>query len=280
MVYKGMLSDGTLVAVKKFKAVCSREDLLKELQILSKLRHRNLVRILGCVINLEVIALVLDFMSNGSLEYYLHNESHKLSWDMFIQTAKGLANALVYLHHEYGVPIIHGDVKPSNILLDSDLESHLSDFGLAKMDRRGAISLSSNFKGSIGYMAPEFAYAARVTTKVDVYSFGVVILEMLTGKRPTQIQGVSLHECIKRQLLDGVGIQELLCASLSQSLCSESETSSINHLAVEFLQMGLACTEDNPDIRPSMQRVLNYLIGIGKDQNYAVSDALPLNNAG
>ncbi|KAI5065671.1 hypothetical protein GOP47_0020366 [Adiantum capillus-veneris] len=155
-VYKGVLSDGMIVAMKKLKAPCSREVLLKEIQILRKLRHRNLVRVRGCILNLDVSVLVLDYMSNGSLEHYLHvrRDHEEYDWGRLTTIATGLVNALTYLHHEYGVPVINGDIKPSNILLDSSLEAHLADFGLSKLGKEGVFPISSNFKGTIGYMAP------------------------------------------------------------------------------------------------------------------------------
>ncbi|KAI5065205.1 hypothetical protein GOP47_0019900 [Adiantum capillus-veneris] len=113
-VYKGVLSDGMIVAMKKLKAPCSREVLLKEIQILRKLRHRNLVRVRGCILNLDVSVLVLDYMSNGSLEHYLHvrRDHEEYDWGRLTTIATGLVNALTYLHHEYGVPVINGDIKP------------------------------------------------------------------------------------------------------------------------------------------------------------------------
>ncbi|KAI5069598.1 hypothetical protein GOP47_0015899 [Adiantum capillus-veneris] len=163
MVYKGVFSNGEVVAVKKFKEdgiSSSREALLQEVNILRKLRHRNLLKVRGCVINLDVQAMVLEFMPNGSLQQYLYQDANqyfqkRLSQQVVLKIAQGVANALAYLHHEYdAVPIIHGDVKPSNILLDFELEAHLADFGLAKLAKssRGDISLTSNFKGSIGYI--------------------------------------------------------------------------------------------------------------------------------
>ncbi|MCO5600474.1 hypothetical protein L7F22_054587 [Adiantum nelumboides] len=228
-VYKGVLSDGMIVSVKKLKERCAQEVLLKEAHILSKLRHRNLVRVRGCVLNLDVSALVLDYMPEGSLEHYLHDrrEHEEYDWRRLTTIATGLANALIYLHHEYGMPIIHGDIKPSNILLDSNLEAHLADFGLSKLGKDGVFSIVSNFKGAIGYMAPEYAYAAEATTKVDVYSFGVVILEMLTGQKPTEVSGgVSLHEWVLDKLSEGSGssvLQELLDARLVQSVQSPTK---------------------------------------------------------
>ncbi|MCO5600473.1 hypothetical protein L7F22_054586 [Adiantum nelumboides] len=163
-VYKGVLSDGMIVAVKKLKEGCSREVLLKEAHILSKLRHRNLVRVWGCVLNLDVSALVLDYMPEGSLEHYLHDrrEHEEYDWRRLTTIATGLANALIYLHHEYGMPVIHGDIKPSNILLDSNLEAHLADFGLSKLSEDGVLSIVSNFKGTIGYMAPSMVVCLAV----------------------------------------------------------------------------------------------------------------------
>lgn len=273
-VYKGVLLDGKIVAVKKFKEVCFRETLLQEVKILSKLRHRNLVRVLGCVLNLDINALVLEYMSNGSLEQYLHpaqntNDCHEFSWRVLLNITTGVANALAYLHHEFGVPIIHGDVKPGNILLDSGLEAHLADFGLAKLGHDGIFSVSSSFKGSIGYMAPEYAYAAGITTKVDVYSFGVVVLEMLTGRRPTQLpESVNLHEWVKVKLLDGVGLEEVLRHANCQAPSLLGITSDHNQV-MQLLKLGVACTQDQPNMRPTMQEVVALL------HNITMGDSLP-----
>lgn len=276
-VYKGVLTNGKIVAVKKMKDAynSSHEALLREIKTLGKLRHRNLVRVLGCVLNLDVRALVLEYMANGSLEDYInvHYELGALLqerdscglmsyWEMITRVGISVANALAYLHHEYDVPIIHGDVKPSNILLDSDMEPHLADFGLAKLIDRGAeaVSLSSNFKGTIGYMAPEYALAARITTKVDVYAYGVVLLVMLTGRRPTQVipNGLSLREWVKSKLHSkGYGeenIEEVLDASLLQR-----SPSNIIEKSTYLLRMGLACTQDLPNDRPTIQEVLAFL---------------------
>ncbi|MCO5607426.1 hypothetical protein L7F22_061622 [Adiantum nelumboides] len=276
-VYKGVLANGELVAVKKIKdeiACSARDALLQEVHILSKLRHRNLVKILGCVLNLEEHALVMAFVPNGSLEQYLYQvtrleDERRLSFDMILQIVQGIANALAYLHHEHdAVPIIHGDVKPSNILLDSELQAHLADFGLAKLAKNstGDVSLTSNFKGSIGYMAPEFAYAAKITTKVDIYSFGVVILEMMTGRGPTNelLHGVSLHDWVKQNLLlshDGTtsflwSIQLLAPSLQSSSLWSEIDPEPKVRL---LLRLAVACTEQLPMKRPTAQDMKAFL---------------------
>ncbi|MCO5600493.1 hypothetical protein L7F22_054606 [Adiantum nelumboides] len=266
-VYKAVLSDGMIVAVKKLKELCAQEVLLKEAHILSKLRHRNLVRVRGCVLNLDVSALVLDYMPEGSLEHYLHDrrEHEEYDWRRLTTIATGLANALIYLHHEYGMPIIHGDIKPSNILLDSNLEAHLADFGLSKLGKDGVFSIVSNFKGTIGYMAPEYAYAAEATTKVDVYSFGVVILEMLTGQKPTEVSGgVSLHEWVLDKLSEGSGssvLQELLDARLVQSVQSPTKVGQ----ALQLFKMGIACTQNQPRDRPTIQGILPFLCTLQLD---------------
>ncbi|KAI5078692.1 hypothetical protein GOP47_0006363 [Adiantum capillus-veneris] len=274
VVYKGVLPNGEVVAVKRFKhdIACSREALLHEVHILSKLRHRNLVKVLGCVLNLEVNALVLQFMPNGSLEQYLsqannHEEARRLSWEMILKVTQGVTNVLAYLHHEHdALPIIHGDVKPGNILLDSELEAHLADFGLAKLAKSNTrgVSLTSNFKGSIGYMAPEIAYATNITTKVDIYSFGIVILEMLTGMGPTHelLHGESLHEWVKHKLLlshNRVDVERIILAPFLQT--SSLGTTIIEHesQASLLLQMAVACTEERPNKRPSIPRIKSFL---------------------
>ncbi|KAI5076354.1 hypothetical protein GOP47_0008419 [Adiantum capillus-veneris] len=279
VVFKGVLEDGNSVAVKVLKDVgkgSSHEAFLRETQILSRLKHRSLVRILGSVRNLDVQALVLEYMGNGSLETYLDMHRQHMSaddymilrgpftyWEALSAVAMDIAEALNYLHHDYGEPIIHGDVKPSNILFDADLKPRLADFGLAKLVKReeGALTLSSSFKGSIGYMAPEYAYAARITTKVDVYGYGVVLLRMLTGLSPTHssLDGQTLHEWVKMKLpVDQDGIAnidaELLDAALVQ-VASDTCTKLVDQL----LKIGLACTADRPEDRPTIHQVLDLI---------------------
>ncbi|MCO5605956.1 hypothetical protein L7F22_060142 [Adiantum nelumboides] len=215
----------------------------------------------------------MAFVPNGSLEQYLYQQVTRLeesrwlmSFEMILQIAEGVANALAYLHHEHdAVPIIHGDVKPSNILLDSELQAHLADFGLAKLAKSstGDVSLTSNFKVWIGYMAPEFAYAAKITTKVDIYSFGVVILEMMTGKGPTNelLHGVSLHDWVKQKLLlshDGTSLWSILLAPSLQSSSSGSEIDPESEVR-RLLHLAVACTEQLPMKRPTAQHIKAFL---------------------
>ncbi|KAK4340997.1 hypothetical protein RND71_039498 [Anisodus tanguticus] len=190
-VYKGTLSDGTLIAVKKFFDMDSKgdEEFINEAKIIIKIRHRNLLPLRGfCVtsdnLNGKGRYLVYDFMPNGSLDDHLFNVGTKrLSWpqrkNIILDVAKGIA----YLHYGLKPSIYHRDIKATNILLDTDMKARVADFGLAKQSKEGQTHLTTRVAGTYGYLAPEYALYGQLTEKSDVYSFGVVILEIMSGRR-------------------------------------------------------------------------------------------------
>lgn len=250
VVYKGVLADGEVTAVKKLKETGLQDLFLREVHILGRLRHRNLIRILGYVSNLDMKALVLEFMENGSLEWHLHaHEICQMDWETRLRIAIAVANGLVYLHHDHGLTVIHGDLKPSNILIDSEFEAHVGDFGIARLVSNPG-SMSTNFKGSIGYMAPEYAYATPISPKVDVYSYGVVLLEMLTLKKPTLAAfgpEMSLIQWVQSCFPDRA--TEVLDETLHLT------NSSSRNQILGLMSLALACTEENPSNRPTMKEV-------------------------
>ncbi|KAJ0928040.1 putative protein kinase RLK-Pelle-LRR-XII-1 family [Helianthus annuus] len=248
-VYKGTLADGRMIAVKilnftEFSAE-SDKSFNKEMNTLARLRHRNLVKVVGYAWESgKLRALVLEYMENVS-------------------------RGLVYLHSGYDFPIVHCDLKPSNILLDEKWDAHVSDFGTARIlgvhqQDGSSVSSASAFQGTIGYLAPEFAYMRKVTTKVDVFSFGVIIMEFITRKRPTELTEddgiqITLPQLIEQALSKGTN--ELI-EVVDPDLASDFDT---KHGVVEqILQLALCCTRTNPDDRPDMNEILSSLTKISK----------------
>ncbi|KAF3443483.1 hypothetical protein FNV43_RR13165 [Rhamnella rubrinervis] len=260
-VYEGTLPNSDLqIAVKKVSHDSKQgmKEFVAEIASMGRLRHRNLVQLLGYCRRKGELHLVYDYMSNGSLDKFLFsNEKPNLSWLHRFRVIKGVASALLYLHEEWEQVVLHRDVKASNVLLDADLNGRLGDFGLARLYDHGTNPQTTHVVGTVGYLAPELTRTGKATTKTDVFAFGAFMLEVACGRRPIHLQGQT-EELI---LVDFV----LECWKRGAILDASDQNLEGNYLAEEMelvLKLGLLCSHSIPAMRPDMRQVMQYLDGI------------------
>ncbi|KAL3641350.1 hypothetical protein CASFOL_016318 [Castilleja foliolosa] len=260
-VFKGMLSDGLIVAVKVFNLQLERsgKSFETECEILSSVRHRNLVRIIGCCTNTEFKALILEYMTNGSLEKWLYVENNFLDLIQSLQIAIDVASALEYLHHGHTFPIVHCDIKPSNVLLDEDMVAHLADFGISKLFDDGESMVQTKTLGTIGYAAPEYGSEGKVSTNGDVYSYGILLLEIFTRKKPTDdmfSEEMSLKDWVNKALHENA-VSEIVAPDL---LAREDEQfDEKQECILSIFSLAMKCLVFSPDERINMIEIVAAL---------------------
>ncbi|KAE8732512.1 Mitochondrial transcription termination factor family protein [Hibiscus syriacus] len=270
IVYKGVLNlnnqnQGVQVAVKKFlrDSIKGKDDFLAELAIIHRIRHKNLVRLVGWCYEKGKLLLVYDFMPNGSVDDHLYGKSGQgtLNWSHRYKILTGIASALHYLHNEYDQKVVHRDLKPSNILLDLDYNARLGDFGLARAIENERHSYSelglSGVPGTMGYVAPECFHTGKATVESDVFGFGAVVLEVVCGKHP----GIKIpHQQDLYTLVDWVWMlhrERRLMEAVDERLGGEFDVDEVRRL----LLLGLACSHPIATERPQTQDIFQIMNG-------------------
>ncbi|KAF3443478.1 hypothetical protein FNV43_RR13160 [Rhamnella rubrinervis] len=259
-VYRGTLATSNeQVAVKKVSHDSKQgmKEFVAEIACMGRLRHRNLVQLLGYCRRRGELLLVYDYMPNGSLDKFLFsNEKPNLNWLQRFRILRGVASALLYLHEEWEQVVLHRDVKASNVLLDADLNGRLGDFGLARLYDHGSEPQTTRVVGTVGYLAPELARTGKATTSSDVFAFGTFLLEVACGRRPIELHRVPEEEILVDWVLEcwkRGGIHDASDPKLEG-----------NYLAEEMelvLKLGLLCSQSMPAMRPNMRQVMQYLDG-------------------
>uniref|UniRef100_A0A2K1Z286 non-specific serine/threonine protein kinase n=1 Tax=Populus trichocarpa TaxID=3694 RepID=A0A2K1Z286_POPTR len=259
-VYRGVLPSSNMqVAIKKVSHDSKQgtKQFVAEIASMGRLRHRNLVQLLGYCRRKGELLLVYDYMPNGSLDKLLfRNDTPSLNWVQRYQVLRGVASALLYLHEEWEQVVLHRDVKASNILLDDDFNGRLGDFGLAKFYDRGANPQTTCVVGTVGYIAPEVTRTGRATTSSDVFAFGTFMLEMACGRKPLQPEQSAEKMILVDWVLDSWKIGDILRTG-DPRLEGNYEVEEMELV----LRLGLLCSFSTPQARPSMRQIAQYLDG-------------------
>ncbi|XP_024195836.1 receptor kinase-like protein Xa21 [Rosa chinensis] len=260
-VYKGILSNGITIAVKVLKL--EMEGAVKSFDAECKVwrtnRHRNLVKVITTCSSPEIRALVLQYMSNGSLEKWLYSHNYCLSILQRVSMLIDIASALEYLHHGHAETVVHCDVKPGNVLLDEDMVAHLADFGLAKILAKNKDATQTRTIGTVGYAAPEYGSAGKVSRSGDVYSFGIMLLEIMARKKPTDEMfagEVTLRQWVNVSIPDNV--LEVVDAGLL-SLEEGRDMFATESILMFILEIGLRCSEEVAEDRMDIKDVVPKL---------------------
>ncbi|CAI9098586.1 OLC1v1035260C1 [Oldenlandia corymbosa var. corymbosa] len=260
-VYWGKTADGLQIAVKKLKSLNSKAEMefAVEVEVLGRVRHKNLLGLRGYCVGSEQRLIVYDYMPNLSLLSHLHGQfanEVQLDWRKRMKIAIGSAEGLLYLHHEVTPHIIHRDIKASNVLLDSNFEPLVADFGFAKLIPEGVSHMTTRVKGTLGYLAPEYAMWGKVSESCDVYSFGILLLELITGRKPIE----KLPGGVKRTITEWA--EPLIAKNKFRDLVDPKLRGNFDeHQLKQAINVAALCVQGEPDKRPNMKEVVSLLKG-------------------
>ncbi|GJM84658.1 hypothetical protein PR202_ga00349 [Eleusine coracana subsp. coracana] len=265
-VYRGVLRDSnTEVAVKIVTHDATKhgegmKQFVAEVVSIGRLRHRNVVQLLGYCRRRGELLLVYDYMPNGSLDRWLYSDHDgpRLGWAQRLRVIRGVAEGLLYLHEDWEQVVVHRDVKPSNVLLDAEMNARLGDFGLARLyDRTGGGPQSTHVVGTMGYLAPELAHTRRVTPATDVFAFGSFVLEVACGRRPIDHRDDGPSALLVDRVLDLWRKGGALADAADARLAGDFPAGEM----AAALKLGLLCAHPLPAARPTMRQVVQYLDG-------------------
>ncbi|GLT50223.1 hypothetical protein SLA2020_237240 [Shorea laevis] len=260
-VYNGTLRDGRIVAIKKSHIIdqSQNEQFINEVVVLSQINHRNVVKLLGCCLETEVPLLVYEFITNGTLHHHIHNKSKasSLTWEIRLRIATETAGVLSYLHSAASTPIIHRDIKSTNILLDDSYTAKVSDFGTSRLVPQDQAGISTVVQGTIGYLDPEYLRSSQLTDKSDVYSFGVVLLELLTGEKVFSFDRTEEERNLSMYFLSAMK-DNCLGKILDGCIVNEANIEQLNEVA----NLARRCLSVKGEERPTMKDVAMELEGL------------------
>ncbi|XP_059446763.1 wall-associated receptor kinase-like 22 [Corylus avellana] len=257
-VYKGMLADGRIVAVKKSRVIDEGklQEFINEVVILSQINHRNVVKLIGCCLETEVPLLVYEYIPNGTLFQYVNEqiEEFPLTWDMRLRIATEVAGALYYLHSLASSPIYHRDIKSTNILLDEKYRAKVADFGTSRSITVDQTHLTTLVHGTFGYLDPEYLQSSQFTEKSDVYSFGVVLAELLTGEKAISSTRTQESKSLATYFIQSVEENNLFDV-LDSRVLKEGKKEEI----IVVANLAKRCLNLNGKKRPTMKEVTKEL---------------------
>ena len=265
-VYKGTLLTSKIdIAVKKVSHDSRQgmREFVAEIATIGRLRHANLVRLLGYCRRKGELYLVYDCMPQGSLDKFLYNKQEQsLAWSQRFKVIKDVASGLCYLHQQWVQVIIHRDIKPANILLDESMNAKLGDFGLAKLCDHGIDPQTSNVAGTFGYISPELSRTGKASTSSDVFAFGVLMLETACGRRPVLPRASSPSQMVLTDWVRDCWEDEIL--QVVDERLKHDDNTYLEEQITMILKLGLLCSHPVATVRPSMSSVVQFLDGVAQ----------------